>query len=40
MILQLITDALKSKGTNSIVSSIMKIVPEFKSTNTNYKSLK
>ena len=40
MILQLISDALKSKGTNSIVSSIMKIVPEFKSTNTNYKSLK
>ena len=40
MILQLITDALNSRSTKSIVSSIMKIVPEFNSTNPNYKTLK
>tara|TARA_B100000575_G_scaffold207898_1_gene169227 strand:+ start:17361 stop:19193 length:1833 start_codon:yes stop_codon:yes gene_type:complete len=40
MILQLITDAVNSKDTKSIVSSIKNIVPEFKSTNSNYKSLK
>ena len=40
MILQLITDALNSRSTKSIVSSIMKIVPEFNSTNPDYKTLK
>tara|TARA_Y100000768_G_scaffold363293_1_gene322818 strand:- start:4316 stop:6148 length:1833 start_codon:yes stop_codon:yes gene_type:complete len=39
-ILQLIKDASNSKNTNSLVSSIKKIVPEFKSTNPNYKILK
>ena len=40
MILQLITDASNTKNTNSLVSSIKNIVPEFKSTNSNYKKLK
>ncbi len=40
MILNLIEDASKSKSTDSLVSSIMKIVPEFQSTNSNYKKLK
>ena len=40
MILQLITDALSSKSTNFLVSSMKTIVPEFKSTNSNYKKLK
>ena len=39
-ILQLITDASNSKSTNSLISSIKKIVPEFMSTNPNYKMLK
>ena len=40
MILQLIMDASNSESTNHIVSSIKNIVPEFKSTNPNYKLLK
>ena len=40
MILQLIKDALNSKSTNFLVSSMKTIVPEFKSTNSNYKKLK
>ena len=40
MILQLIADASNSKSTSSLVSSIKNIVPEFKSTNSNYKKLK
>ena len=39
MILNLINDASNSNTTNSLVSSIKKIVPEFKSTNSNYKDL-
>ena len=39
-ILQLIKDASNSKSTNSLVYSINNIVPEFKSTNSNYKLLK
>jgi FlaA1/EpsC-like NDP-sugar epimerase len=40
MILKLIKDASNSKDINSLVSSIMNIVPEFKSTNTKYRKLK
>ena len=40
MILQLIADASNSKSTSSLVPSIKNIVPEFKSTNSNYKKLK
>ena len=40
MILKLITDASNSKNINYLVSSIIKIVPEFKSTNSNYKAIK
>ena len=40
MILNLIEDASNSKSTDSLVSSIMNIVPEFQSTNSNYKKLK
>ena len=39
MILKLIEDASNSKSTDSLVSSIMNIVPEFQSTNSNYKKL-
>ena len=39
-ILQLIKDASNSKSRNSLISSIKKIVPEFKSTNSNYKMLR
>ena len=39
MILNLINDASNSNTTNSLVSSIKNIVPEFKSTNSNYKDL-
>ncbi len=39
MILKLIDDASNSSTTNSLVSSIKRIVPEFKSTNSNYKTL-
>ena len=40
MILKLITDATNTKNINYLVSSIKNIVPEFKSTNLNYKTLK
>ena len=40
MILELIADASNSKSTSYLVSSIKNIVPEFKSTNSNYKKLK
>ena len=40
MILNLIEDASNSKSTDYLVSSIMNIVPEFRSTNSNYKKLK
>ena len=39
-ILHLIKDASNSKSRNSLISSIKKIVPEFKSTNSNYKMLR
>ena len=40
LILQLIADASNSKSTNLLVSSMMDIVPEFNSTNSNYKVIK
>jgi len=40
MILKLIKDASNSKDINHLVSSIMNIVPEFKSTNSKYRKLK
>ena len=38
MILKLITDASNTNKINSLVASIKNIVPEFKSTNSNYKT--
>ena len=40
MILKLITDASNTENINSLVLSIKKIVPEFKSTNSKYKTFK